>query len=132
MSETTAAEVYEECCKMIDATYQNAVLGNEEAANGASERQLTEDVKGVKAKIDEEDSITANDCAKVAKCVIAVWTWRVRQIHDLQWQYEDVRNVSHSKEGGGEGAALDKRVMLDDGDSAAMLGLPSVSFLGFS
>ena len=152
ISGKTVTDVYEECCQVIDTAYQNVLLGEKKVADGgmsdnperASEGQLTCDVEGVKDKINAKEPITANDCGKVARCIIAAWTWRVRQIHDLQMGHEDVKNVPQSNGGGGEGAAniameggakrpaSEGRVMLDDGDSATMLDLPSVSFLGFS
>jgi hypothetical protein len=87
-------------------------------AGREDEDDLAKIVNNVEAKIKDEDTVTVEDCANVARCIIAAWAWRVRKIRDLEWW-----------EGDSEHKPLTfGRPELDR--SVAMSDLPSVLALG--
>jgi hypothetical protein len=136
LSGCSVEEVYEACCKIVELAYNVAVekesaarkkreagmqiggVENHTLEDDEDEEQLSMDVENVESKIKEGEELTVEDCANVARCILAAWAWRVRKIRDLEWRQGDSEYVPPS----------DGRPEPDD--SPAMADLPSVSALG--
>ena len=122
MSRSTMDDVYQECCDIVEDSYNNAVSKEAKVKDGGEddrkcdEEELTSSVKAVDEKV-KQGIITTGDCAIVARCLIAAWAWRVRRINDLQIRS---RYLPHGQNDGEPIGA----------HTAAMEDLPSVSALG--
>lgn len=141
LSSCSVGKVYEECCKIVESAYKRAVEKELKEIEERKKREvkksddstikvhcltpgrqdedeLAKIVKRVEAKIKCDEKITLEDCANVARCIIAAWAWRVRKIRDLEWREGDIEHITPTF----ERPALDL--------SAAMTNLPPVSALG--
>jgi hypothetical protein len=144
VSSYSVGEVYDKCCEIVEIAYQRAVEKEfkeiEARKTREDERQkegkdstiqvfcltpgrededdLAKIVNNVEAKIKDEETVTVEDCANVARCIIAAWAWRVRKIRDLEWREGDSEHMPPTF----------GRPELDR--SAAMADLPSVLALG--
>jgi hypothetical protein len=140
LSKCSVDKVYEECCKIVESAYERAVekeikerrkreVEKQKGENSTikmhrltpgreDEDELAKIVKKVETKIDRGDTVTLEDCANIARCIIAAWAWRVRKIRDLEWREGDIEHTT----------PIPERPALDH--SAAMTNLPPVSALG--
>lgn len=74
-------EIYEKCAQLLSENF-----GNEK--NSLTLRDIVENVKTRIGSNREEDRITVEDCANVARCIIASWALRVPFI-ELEWEASD-------------------------------------------
>jgi hypothetical protein len=67
---TIVKEVYDECCILL-------------ASGKAKDNLLEKDVQDVLEKVKHKQDITKVDCAKIARCIIAAWAYRVPDSQNL-------------------------------------------------
>lgn len=120
-------DVYDRCCQILEKAYDHAVemekTGKEEEKK-KSEYGLAFCIEGVEKKIGKV-KVTPDECAEVARCIIAAWAYRVRHIGDLKWDkdqdYDDL--VNRADRQGFVTASRDYIPTLQELPTTSLLGL---------
>ena len=95
--------IHERCTEIITERYVEAVEAVSKAEAEALKvgRKYANEMKihvdDLKKKIKESKKLTTDDCAILAICIIAAWTYRVRHL-DLKWWETNSRHIEMQSE----------------------------------